>query len=57
MRIKVAVAVAAFSVAFAGIAVGQDSPIPARQELMKENGADGKQMIADAEALEAKYYK
>lgn len=39
MRIKVAVAVAAFSVAFAGIAVGQDSPIPARQELMKENGA------------------
>lgn len=39
MQIKVAVAVAAFSVAFAGIAVGQDSPIPARQELMKENGA------------------
>ena len=39
MRIKVAVAIAAFSIGFKGIAVGQDAPIPARQELMKENGA------------------
>ena len=42
MRLRVAVALAAFSVAFAGIAVGQDAPIPARQELMKMNGAAAK---------------
>lgn len=39
MSFKVAVALAALSIGFAGIAVGQDSPIPARQEIMKMNGA------------------
>ena len=62
MRIKVAVAVAAFSVAFAGVAIGQDSPIPARQELMKMNGAamkaasqmaKGEKPYNEAEAAEA----
>lgn len=38
MRMKIAVAFAALSVGFAGIAVGQDNAIPERQELMKENG-------------------
>jgi cytochrome c556 len=39
MRIKVAVVLGIFSAGFAGMAVGQDAPIPARQELMKMNGA------------------
>jgi cytochrome c556 len=39
MRLKIVVALAAASVAFAGVAVGQDTAIPARQNLMKENGA------------------
>ena len=42
MRIKVAVVLGIFSAGFAGIAVGQDAPIPARQELMKMNGAAAK---------------
>ena len=42
MKFKVAVALAALSVGFAGIAVGQDAPIPARQEIMKMNGASMK---------------
>lgn len=49
MRMKFAAAVAVIGVGFAGAAVGMDSnmskegdmpdPIPARQEIMKENGA------------------
>jgi cytochrome c556 len=39
MRLKIIVALAAGSVAFAGLAIAQDTAIPARQELMKENGA------------------
>ena len=39
MRLKIVVALAAASVAFAGFAIAQDTAIPARQELMKENGA------------------
>ncbi len=42
MRFKLAVALAALSVGFAGIAVGQDNAIPARQEIMKMNGASMK---------------
>jgi cytochrome c556 len=42
MRIKVAVVLGIFSAGFAGMAVGQDAPIPARQELMKMNGAAAK---------------
>ncbi len=38
MKLKLAVALAALSVGFAGIAVGQDDPIAARQALMKANG-------------------
>ena len=41
-KVAVAVAVAALSVGFAGLAIGQDSPIPARQEIMKMNGASMK---------------
>jgi cytochrome c556 len=42
MRIKVAVVLGIFSAGFAGMAVGQDTAIPARQELMKMNGAAAK---------------
>lgn len=42
MTFKVAVALAALSVGFAGIAVGQDNPIAARQQIMKANGASMK---------------
>jgi cytochrome c556 len=42
MRMKVAVVLGLFSVGFAGMAIGQDTPIPARQELMKMNGAAAK---------------
>jgi cytochrome c556 len=42
MRMKVAVVLGLFSVGFAGMAIGQDAPIPARQELMKMNGAAAK---------------
>jgi cytochrome c556 len=42
MRIEFAAAVAAVGIMFASIAVGQDTAIPARQELMKENGAAAK---------------
>jgi cytochrome c556 len=46
MKLKLAVAVAALSVGLAGMAVGQDSPIPARQEIMKMNGAAMKKVGA-----------
>ena len=46
MKFKLAVAVAALSVGFVGMAVGQDDPIPARQELMKMNGAAMKKVGA-----------
>jgi cytochrome c556 len=39
MRLEIVVMLAAASVAFADIAVAQDEAIPARRELMKENGA------------------
>ena len=39
MKVKLLVALAAVAVGYAGIAVGQDTAIPARQELMKMNGA------------------
>jgi cytochrome c556 len=39
MEFKLSVALAAVAVGYAGIAVGQDAPIPARQEIMKMNGA------------------
>jgi len=42
MRIGVAVALAALSIALAGVAVGQDDPIAARQALMKTNNESAK---------------
>ena len=68
MRMRIAVAVAALSVGYAGIASGMSSggaisePIPARQNLMKENGAamkaagamaKGEQPFNEAEAAGA----
>jgi cytochrome c556 len=42
MRIVIAATLTAFTVALAGSAIGQDSAIPARQDLMKMNGAAAK---------------
>jgi len=39
MRFSIAMAVAVFSIAYAGIATGQDDPIAARKAAMKANGA------------------
>ena len=42
MRVNVVAALVVFSVGFAGSAISQDSAIPARQDLMKMNGAAAK---------------
>jgi cytochrome c556 len=44
MKFKLLVALAAVSVGYAGIAVGQDTAIPARQEIMKMNSATMKKI-------------
>jgi cytochrome c556 len=45
MRITVAIAVAALTLGFAGLAIGQDDPIKARIELMKTLGPDIKAVV------------
>jgi cytochrome c556 len=46
MKSKLLVALAAVAVGYAGIAVGQDTAIPARQEIMKMNSATMKKIGA-----------
>jgi cytochrome c556 len=46
MKFKLLVALAAVAVGYAGIAVGQDTAIPARQEIMKMNSATMKALGA-----------
>ena len=53
MRINVAIALAVFSVGFAGSAIGQDSAIPARQAAMKINGASAKAAFGMAKGTTA----